>query len=1114
MQPKSPVQRIASLLVLCAFAVSTVTGAVAPAHAAATATITVTTALDHADLVAADNTANGVCTDTVRFGSGLVPVPVFGCSLRSALKTAFETPESDTIVFTPALNGVSFALKGAALNWAASGVLVDAQGQTIVLNGAAMNAGVNMIEIGGSSNTLRGVSLTAARANALVVGDQAGVGAGNDNRIEQVKFFGNVNGIAASIVGSGAPGGARNAVVQSEFGVPAASNSCEPARANSVNIRVANGAVSTNIHDNLIMCGDSAGVQVLSASTSRTVVQSNRIGVGLNVGDNWPNGVGIAVQDAQHTTITANLIRANLTSGISVRGAGTNNMYIGGNAIGDIDRGAPFGIGGENISDGILIDGVTRLDGTIESNSINGNGRDGIRVNASGAITITTNTIGYEDASFNARNVNGVHVLNGSQRVYVLNNTIGYNENIGVWITGENSDNNGVAGNTIVGQGNSGVQIDGGADFNAIGARAYGLLGIFDVSGNTIISNTREGIYVAGATTTFNLIAANEIGQQSKFSYPNGMNGIVLAGARDTLIGGDVSGLSLRNTVVNNGGHGLLLIGAQNTTVHGNAFGYSPALAASSSGDGASPNGGSGIYLDGAATGNSIGGGTFGQSNTASHNAADGITLQGAGVTNNTIGGNQVDKNSANGLAIYAATSNIVAGSAANPLSASGNTLSGIYLATGANNNTLSQLNLDANRHYGLLIDNSTGNTVGNAMSTGNGFDGIGERNSATNNSWSQLSTLNNGGLGIDKDANADNTNVVAANTVTITAYTVGDGNMSLAGLSPSTSYEVYLAAADPSGHGEGARVSVAFSTGAGASTASVNIPADDRANNCFTVLKTNAPASEFSQNYCRLAPQSIAFAPADHRTLAQPLSFTQYATATSALPVGYSGLTPGVCMVTAAGVVAIITTGVCNIRLEQPGDAAFGPATPVIISFNVTKASQTISPYWAADVSFGSGPQTYAVNASSGLPVSLASTTPDICTVSGSVMTPVAVGLCNLVATQPGNATYNAAMPINISIPIVPGAQTITFAQPGDVGVNAGTRLTASATSGLPVSFGGGTPGVCVVAADGRITPLGIGMCSVTASQPGNTNYAAAAPVTRSFAIRFVTLLPLMRRI
>jgi hypothetical protein len=1108
MQPKTIAFKLTSLALLSSLTTATTIGHPGTARAAGAATITVTTNLDHADLFAPDITSNGVCTDTVRVTSGLIPVPVYGCSLRSALKTAFETPENDTIVFAPALNGTVFALKGTALNWAASGVLVDAQGQTITLNGAGMNAGANMIEIGGNGNLLRGVALTAARANALVVGDQAGVGAGNDNVIHRVSVYGNPNGIGASIVGSGAPGGARNVILESLFGRPVSGTACDPARANSVNIRVSEGAVDTRITNNEIMCGDVAGVQIVGSGTSGTNVSYNSIGFGISTGEFWGNGVGVSIQLAQKTVVLGNYIRCSATSGIIINGASTNDVRLINNYIGDIDRGPPFGVGGENTIDGIFVDGVTRLDGNFFDNVIYGNGGDGIRINASSVLTLESNTIGFPDTRFNARNINGVSVTGGSQRVYLLNNTIGYNENLGVWINGENSDNNGVAGNTILGHGNTGVQIDGGADFNAIGARAFGLLGVADVAGNTIISNTREGIYIAGATTEFNLVADNEIGAQGKYSYPNGFNGIVLAnGARNNQIGAFI-GIPLGNTIVSNGDNGILVDGASNNTIQTNSIGSIPSVS-----EGGSPNGYSGIYITGASTGNIIGGDPN-ASNRIAYNANDGITLSGSGATNNTIRGNHIYRNSANGITIDAAPGNLLNGDPDSPIALHENLRSGVYIAAGANNTSLSRLSVDNNVHYGVLIDNSSSTTLANVSATGNGYDGIGERNGATNNAWSQLATGNNNGLGIDKDASNDAANVVAASTITITAYTVGDGNMSLGGLAPSTSYEVYVADADPSGYGEGARVAVAFSTGPSASTATVNIPASDRANNCFTVLKTTTPSSEFSQNYCRLTPQSIDHAPAGDRTLAQPLSFTQYATATSGLPVSFVGFTPGICTVTAAGIVTISGVGLCGVRLEQAGDATYGPATPVVVTFNVTKAPQTIAPIWPGDIRFGSGPVTYALNASSNLPVTLASTTPAVCTVSGLVVTPVAVGLCSLVASQAGDATYSAAPDLAFNVAVVPGSQTISFAQPGDVGRNASPTVVASASSGLPVSFSGGTPGVCAVAPNGRVTPLGIGVCSVTATQPGNANYAAAPSVTRSFTIRFVTLLPLMRKV
>ena len=55
---------------------------------------------------------------------------------------------------------------------------------------------------------------------------------------------------------------------------------------------------------------------------------------------------------------------------------------------------------------------------------------------------------------------------------------------------------------------------------------------------------------------------------------------------------------------------------------------------------------------------------------------------------------------------------------------------------------------------------------------------------------------------------------------------------------------------------------------------------------------------------------------------------------------------------------------------------------------------------------------------------------------------------------------------------------------------------------SGNPISFSGETPATCGVTPAGQVTITAAGLCTLTASQAGNTNYAAAAPLSRSFTI------------
>jgi hypothetical protein len=81
-------------------------------------------------------------------------------------------------------------------------------------------------------------------------------------------------------------------------------------------------------------------------------------------------------------------------------------------------------------------------------------------------------------------------------------------------------------------------------------------------------------------------------------------------------------------------------------------------------------------------------------------------------------------------------------------------------------------------------------------------------------------------------------------------------------------------------------------------------------------------------------------------------------------------------------------------------------------------------------------------------------------------------------------------------------GAQTINFGAIANVNLAATpVTLTATADSGLAVSFASNTPSVCTVSGV-TLTLIAAGTCSITASQPGNSSYAAAAPVTQTFTV------------
>jgi uncharacterized repeat protein (TIGR01451 family) len=268
------------------------------------------------------------------------------------------------------------------------------------------------------------------------------------------------------------------------------------------------------------------------------------------------------------------------------------------------------------------------------------------------------------------------------------------------------------------------------------------------------------------------------------------------------------------------------------------------------------------------------------------------------------------------------------------------------------------------------------------------------------------------------------------------------------------------------------------------------------------TDTSDNAPAT--SSTVVAGAAQTITFAqPADTRADQGPVSLT--ASASSGLPVALASNTTAVCTVSGS-TVALLAVGTCSVTASQAGNGAYVAAVPVTKTFQVTAApsGQTIAFAQPADTRVDQGPVSLTANASSGLAVQFASNSASVCTVSGTSVTLVAVGTCSITASQAGNGSYAAASSLTRTFQVgaVPLSQTITFAQPADTRADQGpVTLAASASSSLAVTFGSSSTSVCTIAGS-SVTLVANGTCSITASQSGDSTYAAAAPVTRTFQV------------
>ena len=252
--------------------------------------------------------------------------------------------------------------------------------------------------------------------------------------------------------------------------------------------------------------------------------------------------------------------------------------------------------------------------------------------------------------------------------------------------------------------------------------------------------------------------------------------------------------------------------------------------------------------------------------------------------------------------------------------------------------------------------------------------------------------------------------------------------------------------------------------------------------------------------------PQTITFDQPLDTKVGEPVTLS--ASATSGLAVSFTSNTPAVCTVSGSAVTTM-TAGVCVITASQGGDATHAAAPEVARSFQVTagQAPQTISftlPSEVVTPGVAVGQSVaLSASASSGLAVSFTSSTPAVCTVSGPTVLAVAGGTCTITASQGGSADYAAATPVTQSFQVTAGQapQTISFTPPAGATAGVPVSLSASAAPGLEVSFTSSTPAVCTVSGSTVLAVAG-GTCTITASQGGSADYAAATPVTQSFQV------------
>ena len=253
------------------------------------------------------------------------------------------------------------------------------------------------------------------------------------------------------------------------------------------------------------------------------------------------NGVGVIVGSSDNTiggttSAAANSLSGNATAGVLLSLTSSSNVVTGN----------PF----EHSKVGLLVESGNNTIGGRTSGAANIFGLDQTGVLISGAAgssnELLGNFIGTDSSGDNLGNAVGVVINTANNTIGGIGsgaaNTIAFNTEAGVSISGPDGTENLVIGNEIgIGAGNAnmgnaiGVAVNSAN--NSIGGAGTGV-------GNVIGFSTEAGVSISGAGGTGNVLLGNFIGTDSAGSKLGNSVGVAVNSKGNTIGGGNIIGFS------------------------------------------------------------------------------------------------------------------------------------------------------------------------------------------------------------------------------------------------------------------------------------------------------------------------------------------------------------------------------------------------------------------------------------------------------------------------------------------------------------------------------------------------------------------------------------------
>jgi hypothetical protein len=245
---------------------------------------------------------------------------------------------------------------------------------------------------------------------------------------------------------------------------------------------------------------------------------------------------------------------------------------------------------------------------------------------------------------------------------------------------------------------------------------------------------------------------------------------------------------------------------------------------------------------------------------------------------------------------------------------------------------------------------------------------------------------------------------------------------------------------------------------------------------------------------------QTLTFVQPSNQQAGDP-AFNGQASSTSGLQVMLTSNSPSVCTVDNTVDPSTITpvgAGICSVTATEPGSASFATAQSITRTFTVTGSNYLVSFSKWDPAATGSNPA--SVNG-----VVITMPTQGSMALTGKVLsgwTTDSVRSSAFITHNIGSAVRVSAATTFYAVWANATAQAITFNQPANITTATTTvTLAPTADSNLTVVLTSSTPSVCTVSGF-VVTILSAGTCTLAANQPGNSTYAAATQVTRSFQV------------